>query len=449
MIELPNIPHFSPLDFSHLIESLNKNIQTLKTGGGMQRPKEYEEHIRFFEREYLASDFEYNFSDIELRSSSMHLIENKTTFERLINNKKRFKDYSAQLVSSDSIVNQKKAVSLFFQYFQLINKKNSEFIHSITMMLQSYQGNQSLLKEYKTKLDYVLHPERLLSHMKPSEAANTLLISPSSEYYQTLIVLNLTKELNKLTLNEENQTLFSQLINHRDFLYNNELHIAEYTARSLIVKMMVNETQSFDKWVNFIIDIIGDPRTVGASASHTLPWSRVGEQYKSYLIRYLSREDLNLFLDVLGDNDRDIDKIYEYRKKFWKHFAPHVRFTKLFVTDKKYRNLPDDIRKRFKGNNTAYSFISDSSRSCIYLDLGNIKVIEGTHNARVRIYSDVPIDLSKKHFDYTDFYRPAMSRSVITDEISHTYSEAGGWQNNVLDVLKRNMDININLSDTY
>jgi hypothetical protein len=209
-----------------------------------------------------------------------------------------------------------------------------------------------------------------------------------------------------------------------------------------------NKNYDYTEWINFIINIVGDPRIVTSATAQNVSWDRIGNEYKDFLVGYLSKEDLVLFLEVLSDPE--YDNIYRFRKAFWKPFVKHLRYAKLFINKHEFERLDSSFQLRFFGHkNTAYSFISDTQRSFIYMDFGTIKVIEGTHNAKVRLYNDTPIPLDKKSYVYQDFYRTNKTRQLIIDEVTHSHSEMGSWQNKVFNILRNRIPhIDITLSDT-
>jgi len=335
--------------------------------------------------------------------------------------------------------------------YQLLKKYSIDIRAYIVSMLSNFKGHNLLLNEYKIHINILFHPQKLIEEMDLNKLTQKFAISSNSEYYKTILILQFIKKVGALTPGEYDKKLFDSIEAHKDYMYDEYIHIGEFAVRQLIKTMMIYSDKNYAKWVTYIINLIGDPRTVSIATIHSIPWNRVGEKYKTFIIQYLSKEDLNLFLDLLGDSDLNVDAIYKYRKKFWKNFEKYVQFTKLFITNHKYNELPEDIKLRFNEKNTAYSFISESSKSCIYIDLGEIKVIEGTHNAKVRLYSDIPIDLSQFHFSYTDFYRTPKAKNALirSGEITHSYSDSGRWQEKVLNTIKEYKRVDICLSNTY
>ncbi len=450
MIQLPEIPSITKYDFDRLLVNLDKNVQKLRIGNNT-RPTSYDSDVKFFQQEWIGNGYAAPLSEIQMRSVSMHLLESEKTIKLLAQRSSLITRFLKLLADATSIGNQKRLVQLFFQYYQLFNKYSINVREYIESMLSRFSGHNLLLNEYKVFIDDIFNPQQLIEDMDLDQLAQKFAISRNSEYYRTLLILQLIKKVEALGPAENDIELFNSIQVHKDYMYDDHTHVGEFAVRKLIEIMMIYTDIDYAEWVTHIIELIGDPRTVSVTTAHNIPWSRVGEKYKDFMVRYLSREDLDLFLDVLGDNDPSIDAIYQYRKKFWRNFGKYVQFTKLFITSHKYNELPENIRRRFNGKNTAYSFISESGKSCIYIDLGEIKVIEGTHNAKVRLYSDIPVDLSKFHFSYTDFYRTPRARDALIrfGEITHSYSESGRWQEKVLNTIKEYKRVDIRLSNTY
>lgn len=450
MIQLPEIRNIPNYNFDKLLVSLDKNIQKLRIGNST-RPRSYDQDVSDFKQEWLSNGYAKPLNETQMRSVSMHLMEAEETFKLLVQRANLITRFLKLLSDATSIGNQKRLVQLFFQYYKLFKEYSVDIRGYIETMLSSFTGHNLLLKEYKVQVNSLLSPRILIDKMDLHQLAQKFAISSNSEYYRTLLILQLVKQVEALAPGEDDGILLDSIQEHKDHIYDEHSHVGEYAVRKLIDKMIIMPGINYSKWVTYIICLIGDPRTVSVTAVHNIPWSRVGDKYKEFMIRYLSREDLELFLNVLGDSDYNIDAIYKYRKKFWKNFSKYVQFTKLFITSRKYYELSEDIKRRFSEGNTAYSFISDSERSFIYIDLGEIKVIEGTHNAKVRLYTDTPIDLTLSRFDYIDFYRTpkAMQALIEGGEIIHASSENGQWQEKVLNKIKRHKSIDVDLSNTY
>jgi len=442
-IVLPEFKQHMLYDFTKLINALNNNIKKLKTGSE-KKPNTFLEDIKFFRENWINNEEPVKLTLRQLRSISIHLLESKKTFKELID-VDLLLELLGMMVELESIGVKRRIVQLYFSYYLTLQELDVDIKPGIKHMLQSYKGKNEIFTQYKKFRHILFEPAKMLEYFNDIDyIVQKFNISPNSEYYTSLMLFEILKRLDKLENGKVDITLFEQIQKHRSYRYNEHLLIGEYVVRKLVEKMMKNTEANYTDWVNFIIDIAGDPRTVSHRSVHNVTWSRIGDKYKEYLVGYLSREDLVLFLEALSHPDHD--EIYRYRKAFWKPFSKYIVNAKLFISQHEYYNLDHRFKKRFNGSNQAYSFISDSKRSFIYMDFGNIKVIEGTHNAKVRIYIDTPIELGKSNYDYFDFYRSTKARELIIEEITHRASEAGIWQNKVFNVLKQyipNMDITL------
>lgn len=438
-----NFPNF---DLSHLVSVLDKSSQQLRQGSET-RSNSFRKDTEKFTENWLKMEKTYAMTDIELRSVSMHLMESKEKFTTLIENLLA-DDFARQLAQSDNPTNKKRLVELTFEYFQILRTSDSKMFDISTKVLEDFKGRHLLLNEYKNNLYYLYDPAEMLIQYKNKEALQKALnLSVNGEYYQTILILELISCLETLNDGEEDTALFEDILQHKNFLYVDGLHIGEYAVQLLIKKMMGNNIGSdFSHWITFIIGLLGDPRTVSRTSAHNVPWERVGQEYRNYLVGLLSREDLNLFLEALSNPDHD--DIYQYRKQFWKQFSEYVQYAKIFITENDLQQLDNKFKKRFNGKNSSYSRISDANRSCIYLDLGAVKIIEGTNKARVRIYSKVPIELNKTRYDYQEFYKEKLAQESIVEEFVHHHSERGTWQENVFNLIKIYKNIDIKLKDT-
>ena len=446
-ISLPSHKNFPLFNLDKLTKNLELNISKLKNGSD-SRPNTFRKDIELFNSRWLELEDPIFLLDSQLRSIIIYLLESEKTFDRLVS-VDLLEDFVYAIEASKDISNHKRLVQLYFQYYQKILTIDFPIEKEIRELLSNFTGRNMLMKQYHENIELLVSPDKLIEQYTDVEVIQREMnFSTNSEYYQTLLILGIVKQVDTLYPGEHRIDLFKQIAHHKDYNYKDGLKISEYAVRTMIESMMFeNTTQDYSEWINFIMDMLGDPRTVSLQTAHNVQWNRVGEKYKDFLIGYLSREDLGLFLETLSSPEHD--DIYKYRKAFWKPFAKYVRFTKLFITKHEYMQLSDNMRRRFSlSNNSAYSFISDRERSCIYIDLGEIKIIEGTHNVMVRLYSDVPISLNKRQYDYTDFYNPAKASNAMVFYTAHQGSEKGSWQNKVLKAIKQYKNVDITLRET-
>lgn len=446
MIFNPPPLNFPVFDMNRLVKKLEENTLKLKQGSST-RPNTFRKDVEKFQNTWIANEQIYDLTNVELRSVSVYLLESKETFVNLIEID-LIDEFASQLLKSENISNKRKLLDLIFQYYQTLSKTQHQIFSMLKNFLSEYSGKNILIKTYQQHLEHLFSPANMLmAYHTKEEVQKNLNLSVDGEYYQSILILNLISLLDSLNDGQYDSELFEDLKKHKDFIYDDSLHVGEYAVRILIKKMMGNNIGSdFSHWMTFIIELLGDPRTISSINAHNIPWSRVGEEYRSYLVGILSKEDLELFLEALSNPIHD--EIYKYRKQFWKQFADYVRYVKMFVCENDIKQLDPQFQQRFNRTNSSYSRISDTQRSFIYIDLGEVKIIEGTYNARVWIYTDRPIDLNLTYYDYVDFYKPDKATKSLVKYFNHSNSEGGTWQNNVLSTIKSIKYLDIDLKDT-
>jgi hypothetical protein len=162
-----------------------------------------------------------------------------------------------------------------------------------------------------------------------------------------------------------------------------------------------------------------------------------------------SRGDLLEFLNIMTDKPRDAivgggneadnneRLVYPYRRQFWLQYVPHAKRTKIMLGGDNFLFLQKKhpkIAARFSMDKQTYSTLEERKRSCVYVDFGDFCIIEGTHDASIRIYQTPPIDLTDSKYRYTEFHQQVYSDRPeinLLKEFRHVNSENYAWQNRV------------------
>jgi len=444
---LPPKPR-DPYDLSQLTNQLEKNALQLQNGSNT-KPSTYLNDINFFQLEWLEKETPTQLTPQQIRSISIYLLESFKSFQKLCETD-LLPELLLMMEAQESVTILKNIFQLYFQHFLELQEYKTVFERIMKNIIARYKGRNVLLNKYKIYYQKLINPKELLKNISFEEIKKDLNISANSGFYKYLLVIDLTMKLNDLTPDDhQGDQILNEIKKYKNFFYDKNIQIGEYVVQLLIEKMMHYSTDyDYEKWVTYIIDLVGDPRAVSVTSSQYVHWSRIGNKYKEFLIGYLSKEDLVLFLEVISDPE--YDEVYRYRKTFWKPFTKYLKYAKLFINNREYLQLDPTLKQRFNTHNSsAYSFTTDSQRSFLYMDFGTIKVIEGTHNAKVRFYHQSPISLLRKKYDYTDFYATAQAQQSLIEEITHRSSEAGQWQSKAFHILKKYIpDLEINLIDT-
>jgi hypothetical protein len=326
----------------------------------------------------------------------------------------------------------------------------SELLKKLT---REYQGRNPMVikaKENSGIIDGKLH--ELLTQYGDTdikEIKRDLYLNEEDEFYQKLRLIKLIEEVKKLKNGESNPPLFQQIYENRDVSATQTRNIGEESVSILLDKCksanvnIFTDANIFTEWMNFILKAVGDPR----SPQTQYAWDRIGLDLKNWLISTLSQGDLIEFLFSITDGQGD--EIYQYRREFWMQYVKYVRFAKIMVSKdgiKLLRRTNPAFCERFAQNPITYSTI-DEERSCIYMDFGSFKVIEGTHNATIRLYSDCPINIAASSYTYTDFYRPTQVSSLIIQEKKHLHSDKYSWQDSMRNSMNQKLGAKVSLSD--
>ena len=151
-----------------------------------------------------------------------------------------------------------------------------------------------------------------------------------------------------------------------------------------------------DKWLQVVLRIAGDPRVPESSINYQKWWAVLGSGRIKSMKGWLSRVDLKLFLRVLEDyanssGDRAMQRMYPSRKRFLEGLIEQglVADSRLFLNAGARRFLE---RSFSAGDLPDYATVSDPQRSMIYLKVGHLHMIEGTHNFAIRLFSEIAED---------------------------------------------------------
>ena len=291
------------------------------------------------------------------------------------------------------------------------------------------RGNKPLLEG---NLDKVLCG---FGDVKPlDEIRAELILSNNHEIFQRLRLLRLLVNIRALRVNQYDaqvKQLFADVRQYPHVRANTKRLILEECVREMLSKCKNTNNAVDAPWQQFIFETIGDPR----ASKHAQAWQRVGNDLHLWYRGILSRGDLREFLETMTDGQGDA--IYQYRKQFWLQYVDYAVNSKIMLGRTalaRLRRQSPDMRQRFDVSPETYSQLDDTGRSCVFIDFGAFCVIEGTHDAYIRIYQTPPIDLTDSKYRYTEFHQQVYSDRPeinLLKEFRHVKSENYAWQNRV------------------
>lgn len=161
-----------------------------------------------------------------------------------------------------------------------------------------------------------------------------------------------------------------------------------------------------------IIKIAGDPRASTSSASYRKWWPSVGKSRESKFASCLSAADLNLFIDILDESnketgDADLIRLFDLRKTFLTNLLDLglVVTTRLFLGGRAEDYLTKNTKREHR---PIYARLNSTKTSAIYLNIDNkVHLIEGTHQFRISLYNKIP--------DQSEILNPKVTSFVDSD----------------------------------
>lgn len=150
-----------------------------------------------------------------------------------------------------------------------------------------------------------------------------------------------------------------------------------------------------DSWQNVILSIAGDPRTPKSSHKYQKWWMLLGETRISKVLGWLSRFDLNLFLNALesygiNSGNTDLQRMFPARKHFLEGLINQNLITnsRLFLSN----SAEGYIKSYFKKGELPHYATVSGQTSMIYMQVGDFHIIEGSHSFKFWILPILPKD---------------------------------------------------------
>ena len=203
-------------------------------------------------------------------------------------------------------------------------------------------------------------------------------------------------------------------------------------------------------WLKRILNVAGDPRVGTGTLVFHQWWGTQRPEVVAVVKAALANRDLQYFLEALDEfasmQYGDIARMFHSRRLFLQGILKtgQVKDALLILSkdaaDYIKKKLPAEERKHFR-----HSFLTDSNldQSCVYLELPNGHIIEGTHQSQFRVYTE---DSSfacwvrdKRPREVS--YRRSVTQSDFIDAISH--QRPVSWQLKVMDSMNAYLGLQV------
>jgi hypothetical protein len=217
------------------------------------------------------------------------------------------------------------------------------------------------------------------------------------------------------------------------------LLIGQHATKILIERCLSEKQPIPETWRDFILSVCGDPRAPRSSPRFTKWWASLDSRLVDAMRRWLSKLDLNLFLEILeqiakSSRDSDMKRMFPARKRFLKGLfnAELVHHSRLLLS----AEVRSKLWRTFKKDDLPeYAEVLDGNICMIYLDLGKAHLIEGTHNFAVRVYKDMKIS-GLADYGESQFYISEVRRLKPFKSFPHSKSRKPTWQYHLIQCLK-------------
>lgn len=205
------------------------------------------------------------------------------------------------------------------------------------------------------------------------------------------------ESVRNLSLGEESH-LFAELVKKdvAESPYAGGPAIGHEIIRVLAEKAITLNKPIPDNWLKVILTIGGDPRVPVSAMNYRHWWSLLQKKYTDKVKQALSRFDLKLFLAALDEyrkrsNNEELLRMFPSRKRFLEGLFGQnlVGTTRLFVGNNARTFLNRNYEKK---ELPSFAKLIDPDKSIIYLQIGGLHMIEGSHSFSLWIFDHLPED---------------------------------------------------------
>ena len=219
-----------------------------------------------------------------------------------------------------------------------------------------------------------------------------------------------------------------------------EQHNRDATSRdvlsTLIVQLGIEASDSVMQPVqSYVLRKWQDPRIAGADVR----WRNVSDEARAIFTRWITKEDLRFFFDVVAKACDD--EKFEYRKAFWLAYLEHISFCRPVLRKDVERLFTNDrqILQYYRERQPAILTGGSSNQHAFIIQMGSHTFVEFSTAAACYVYVDTKrpfrLDDSNYHMD------GLRSRARAKHRVVHQNSGNYHWQHGFAYWIKNNLRI--------
>ena len=217
-----------------------------------------------------------------------------------------------------------------------------------------------------------------------------------------------------------------------------EKHNDDATSRAILSKLIKELGHEAAEHVrqpvqSYVLREWQDPRLTGADVR----WRGVSNEAKQIFTRWITKEDLRFFFDVVAKSCNDPK--FEYRKKFWEAYLEHISFCRPVLRRNAahlFRNDPQ-ILQYYRERRPATLTGGSSNQHAFIIQMGNYTCVEFSTAAACHVYDneDLPFRLDDSMYNMNEL----RDRNWVEHRVIHRNSENYSWQRGFAYWIKRNL----------
>ena len=186
---------------------------------------------------------------------------------------------------------------------------------------------------------------------------------------------------------------------------------------------------------SYVLREWGDSRITGGAAR----WRGVSDEAKQIFTRWITREDLRFFFDVVARACND--QKFAYRQAFWLAYLEHISFCRPVLRRNArdlFRNDPQ-ILEYYRERRPATLTGGDSNHHAFIIQMGNHTFVEFSTAAACYIYNNanLPFQLGDPEYDMTEL----RDQLWADHRVIHYNSENYYWQANFASWINSELEI--------
>ena len=204
----------------------------------------------------------------------------------------------------------------------------------------------------------------------------------------------------------------------------------------IIEKLGINASEDFRQPIqSYALREWGDPRITGGAVS----WHGISDEAKQIFTRWITKEDLRFFFDVVARACND--QKFAYRKAFWLAYLEHISFCRpVLRRDAEYLfSNNSQILQYYRERRPATLTGGNSSQHAFIIQMGNYTFVEFSTAGACYVYDDINRPFSLGDSKYSMFELRWRGRE--THRQPHHSSERYLWQRNFASWLGSNLGI--------